>query len=282
MFVFFASRTIDRIYSLTTYKRSFLSTWRPLKTSCLYVIPDIHGMYYELKLILSRILPLRRTGGCQDMLIFLGDYIDRGIYGPEVIDLVIDIKKKQPEQIICLKGNHELMLYDNITKKTDVDYYKMWMENGGEETLGRYLNRIGSDVQNPYLYDRRRIRDIVPSEHIDFIESLIPYYETDEYIFVHGGCDPNVPLKDQNPSTLCWDRSVFRIVQSRLMNVKCPWNKVVVTGHNSRKDGSIFVHDKFMMLDGSSAEKLYVWELNSRTGFSARKNKKRLVSESII
>ena len=60
-----------------------MSKFRPSFNS-IYVIPDIHGHYDQLKLICKRILPLRKSDGGRDTLIFLGDYIDRGPNSPEI------------------------------------------------------------------------------------------------------------------------------------------------------------------------------------------------------
>jgi len=239
-------------------------------------------MAKELELILNRILPLRRTGGHLDRLVFLGDYVDRGMQGPSVIDLVQEVKNDFPSQVITLLGNHELMLIDAINGNAEPSEYNLWMSTGGEETLIAYLQRAGSEIENPYLVNRFSLSRFIPQEHIDFLNSLVVYYETDEYIFVHGGCDPLIPLKNQNKKVLVWDRSVYNRITNMAENKwSCPWKKTIVTGHNGEDDGEPFVYDKFMMLDGSYAEKLYVWELNSRTGYSSRKNKKRLVKESI-
>ena len=239
-------------------------------------------MYDELELILNRILPLRKTGGCFDTLVFLGDYIDRRIDSHKVIDLLIKTKEESPNQVITLLGNHELMFLEAIQPDTSALSYNRWMSNGGEETFIGYLQRSNSEVENPYLIQRNSIKRFIPNKHIEFIESLYVYYETDEYIFVHGGCDPFIPLKDQDPNVLLWDRSVYnRMCNMAENNWKCPWNKTIVTGHNGDPGGKPFIYDKFMMLDGSLAEKVYVWELHSMTGFSARRNNKRLVKESI-
>ena len=61
-----------------------MSKWRPSEKDCLYVIPDIHGAYDLLKLILKQILPLRKSDGGKDHLVLLGDYIDRNIHSIEV------------------------------------------------------------------------------------------------------------------------------------------------------------------------------------------------------
>lgn len=258
-----------------------MSKWRPVD-NCLFVIPDIHGMARELELILNRILPLRDSGGHQDTLVFLGDYIDRRVDSHKVVDIVREVKQDFPDQVITLHGNHELMILEVLSPNQTLSQYNMWMHNGGESTMVGYLQKEHSDVEDPYLIPRKNIDRFIPNEHIEFFESLISFYETEDYIFVHGGCDPFKPLANQNPSVLSWDRSIYHQVSNFAdYNIDCPWQKTIVTGHNGEEDGKPFVHDKFMMLDGSYAEKLYVWELNSRTGFSARKSKKRLVREPI-
>ncbi len=258
-----------------------MSKWRPVD-NCVYVIPDIHGMYEELELILNRILPLRKTGGSMDKLIFLGDYVDRRIDSHKVVDLLIKTKTEAPDQVITLLGNHELMLLEAIQPDASISSYNTWMSNGGDETFIGYLQRVNSDVENPYLIARNSIKRFFPDKHIKFFESLIPYYEMDDYIFVHGGCDPFIPLENQSPKVLVWDRSIYQYMWGLAENkIKCPWNKTIVTGHNGDPEGKPFVHDKFMMLDGSYDEKVYVWELNSMTGFFARRSNKRLVKESI-
>jgi hypothetical protein len=256
-----------------------MSFWRP-SDNCIYVISDILGKYNELKLILNRILPLRRTGGQTDSLIFLGNYIG-GFDAHKVVDLVIEAKFNQPDQIVCILGDKELRLQSIIRPETSIDEYRRWMSLGGDNTLAGYLERMKSENTNPFLIKRQYITRFIPKEHFDFFVSLSPYYENDDYIFVHGGCDPNLPLVSQSPEVLSNDRSVFELVRNSSNIYRCPWGKTVVTGHVGMLDGKPLIRDKFITLDGSYAEKLYVIELNSRTLFSARKGKNRLVKELI-
>jgi serine/threonine protein phosphatase 1 len=258
-----------------------MSTWRPSK-NCIYVIPDIHGMYQQLQLILSRILPLRNTGGSFDQLIFLGDYIDRRVDSHKVIDRLIKTQEKQPGQVVCIKGNHEKMLEDALDGSTSFGAYNMWMKNGGENTLTGYLDRAGR-TDNPYSIPRNCIDAYIPQKHLHWMKNLPTFYETDDFMFVHGGCDPFHPLKDQFNHVLLWDRSMYANVrQMKQTDYLCPWEKMVVTGHSCGIDGNAFFHDKFMMLDSSSVDKLNVIELNSMKMFSARKGKSRLVKEPIV
>src|SRR5690606_32721862 len=112
--------------------------------------------------------------------------------------------------------------------------YKSWMRYGGVETLQGYLQRYGKkaeksnfqdpysdntgviynpeELMNPYSLARQRIKDFVPQEHKDFINSCDLYHETDDFIFVHGGCDPLKPMSEQSQEHLIWDRSLYRSV----------------------------------------------------------------------
>jgi serine/threonine protein phosphatase 1 len=256
-----------------------MSFWRPAD-SCLYVVSDINGLHNELKLILSRILPLRKTGGQIDKLILLGNYIS-GTRSHETIDLILKAQKETPGQIICLLGDNDLKLLNSIDPQGTPEDYGAWLSSGGENALLGYLELIGSELSNPYLIKRQYLQRFIPQEHLNFLSLLLPYYENDNYIFVHGGCDPNIPLEKQNPSVLTKDRSVFNLVYNAGSRFRCQWNKTIITGGIGKKDGRPLVHDKFITLDGSYAEKLYVLELNSRQIFSARKGKSRLVKELI-
>lgn len=260
-----------------------MSTWRPSK-NCIYVIPDIHGMYQQLELIFSRILPLRKTGSSYDRLIFLGDYIDRGIESHKVIDRLIEIQENQPDQVVCIKGNHESMLEDALQcDSRNFSKYTMWMRNGGENTLSGYLERSGKPFADPYSIPRNCIDAYIPTKHLHWINNLPTFYETDKYMFVHGGCDPFHPLEHQYDHVLLWDRSVYHnVIKMKENEYLCPWDKTVVCGHSCNEDGKPFFHDKFMMLDSSSVAKLNVIELNSMKMFSARKGKAKLVKERII
>ncbi len=61
--------------------------------------------------------------------------------------------------------------------------------NGGTSTVASY-GLVDSDAG-------KRIN--IPPGHLDFFRSLIPYYETEDYIFVHAGLKPGVPLDQTGP-----------------------------------------------------------------------------------
>ena len=169
----------------------------------IFVIGDIHGCYERLKTLLKK-LHIKNN----DMLIFLGDYIDRGTDSKKVVEEVINLRSQY--HIITLLGNHEKMLLDILQKSLPIE---MWLFNGGETTLLSY----GIKKYNISS-------DLFPPEHIEFFKSLLPYYEMDNYIFVHAGLKPNIPLGKQSIDDLVWIRDEF-------IYSDCDFGKVVVFGH---------------------------------------------------
>jgi serine/threonine protein phosphatase 1 len=158
----------------------------------LYVIGDIHGCLAPLKRLLENLEPdLHR-----DRLLFVGDYIDRGPDSRGVVDYILGLKARYPEEnIICLKGNHEAMFLDFLVGKDR----PLFLFNGGMSTLKDYW---GEDWEKlPEL--------TLPLDHDRFYRDLRPYYATEDYIFVHGGLKPGLPLEEQVDEDLYWIRGEF-------------------------------------------------------------------------
>lgn len=116
------------------------------------IVGDIHGQFYDLVAMLRKLNT--RSAGKQKIL-FLGDYVDRGNYGPEVAAYLFSLKLKHPNDIFLLRGNHEsrdmteafnfreqvLMLYDE-------DVYEEYMDTFDNLPIsgvvnGRYLAMHG-------------------------------------------------------------------------------------------------------------------------------------------
>jgi serine/threonine protein phosphatase 1 len=155
----------------------------------IFAIGDIHGCHDPLLELLERI-PIDWS---RDRLVFMGDYIDRGPKSFEVVDHLIGLKSLHPG-IVFLKGNHEQMLADFLSGKDRMTY----LYNGGQQTLESYMKHAGPAASYP-----------IPDRHLRFFESLMLFYETENYIFVHAGLRQDVPLDQQGPEDLLWIREKF-------------------------------------------------------------------------
>ncbi|UCD77696.1 MAG: serine/threonine protein phosphatase [Desulfobacterales bacterium] len=170
----------------------------------IFAIGDIHGSFERLQELMQKI-PIDFA---HDTLVFIGDYIDRGPGSVEVVDYLVNLKKRIPG-IIFLKGNHEDML-EKYLDGTDRFTYLL---NGGQNTLDSYLSKNPQSESFP-----------IPPEHMKFFKSLRLYYETEAYIFVHAGLRPKVPLGSQETEDLLWIRDKF-------IYSKYNFGKTVIFGH---------------------------------------------------
>ncbi|MFP4030539.1 MAG: metallophosphoesterase family protein [Desulfococcaceae bacterium] len=170
----------------------------------IYAVGDVHGCHEKMVNLIDRLeIDFRR-----DQLIFLGDYIDRGDSAFDVVDYLLELKARHPE-IIFLRGNHEAMFDGFLSGKDRYAY----LVNGGQQTLESYLKQ-GPGAKDPPI----------PPRHRRFFEGLSLYYETDEFIFVHAGLRPGVPLEKQKPEDMLWIREKF-------IRSNYDFGKRVVFGH---------------------------------------------------
>jgi serine/threonine protein phosphatase 1 len=68
-----------------------------------WIIGDIHGCWNTLKALVEHIKAVDES----PTFIFLGDYVDRGLFAYETIDFLINLSKQYPCTFI--KGNHDDM-----------------------------------------------------------------------------------------------------------------------------------------------------------------------------
>lgn len=184
----------------------------------LYAIGDIHGCYDNLISLLSK-LPLTD----QDMLIFLGDYIDRGQDSRKVVDFMIELKRNRGDKIVFLKGNHEKMLLDYLNGKNK----ELFLLNGGKSTIDQYEK---DGVLN------------IPDAHLDFFYSLKTMYVTEKYVFVHAGLKPGVSIDCQQEDDLLWIRGDFIFSDF-------DFKKKVIFGHTPMKSHQPFFGDNKIGID---------------------------------
>jgi len=142
-------------------------------------IGDIHGCYRALTTLIDAVAP-----SSDDVVITLGDYVDRGPDTRRVVDWLIDYS--QGAKLITLKGNHEAMM---LAARDDKPSFSRWLMAGGGAVLESYDCELAE----------------VPDDHWEFLENLSLWHEIDSHFFVHANAEPNTPLDEQPTYMLIWE-----------------------------------------------------------------------------
>jgi len=168
-------------------------------------IGDIHGCVQTLKKLLTR---LDDEFGDSREYVFLGDYVDRGPSSKEVIDILIEFEKSH----LChfIRGNHDQMF---MMYNQDNTYYE-YLNFGGAQTLESYAS--SSDKK-------------VPESHFKFLASTKLFYETEHWVFVHGGLPPKMTVAEALANEEVYNS--FLWMRDHIENGDNKWEKTVVFGH---------------------------------------------------
>lgn len=223
-----------------------------------FVIGDLHGCPDEPEILLKH---LEKEEGLveEDLVVFLGDYIDRGPNSKAVIDLMLDFRSRFPNTRF-LKGNHEDMLLDFLGFGGNLG--QAFLYNGGLETIQSY----GISVFAPPT----EMVSALPPEHFKFFRELESVLEINDFVCVHAGLNPAQAMTEQTDNDVYWIRDEF-------LNYPHSYEKTVVFGHTPHQE--IFVHFPFKIgLDTGLVfgNKLSCLELTSGKVFQIRREEKKL------
>lgn len=172
-----------------------------------YAVGDIHGRSDLLRELHRRIrADAESAAELARTIVYLGDYIDRGPGSYDVLEMLIH----QPLtgfRRVHLKGNHEDMMLRFLDGADD----GTWLYNGGDATLASYgvpldwapLGRAELELL------RWRLNKALPPHHRAFLGGLQLSHTEGDYLFVHAGLRPGVPIEAQRPADLMWIRGKF-------------------------------------------------------------------------
>lgn len=189
-----------------------------------YAVGDVHGRADLLEKMHAAILkdsldvPAERK-----VVVYLGDYVDRGPGSKKVVDILLDRPLPGFERV-HLMGNHEAFLIEFLN---DLEAGPGWFFNGGLATLSSYGVKIGKHDELSYDVLQRvqeEFRDKVPESHIDFYKTLEFSRTEGDFFFVHAGIRPGVPLDNQTDEDMLWIREEF-------LGCEEDYGKVIVHGH---------------------------------------------------
>ncbi len=188
-----------------------------------YAIGDIHGCAGLLDELLGLIVYDAGTiEATRQILVFLGDYVDRG---PDSAGVIERLVSGLPEgfRSVFLKGNHEAIMLDFLHRPDRLD---RWLLNGAEATLASYGLDVGGF--DWHWGDEAGCRDdlvaAMPETHLAFLNGLGLCETVGDYFFVHAGVRPGLALDRQRPDDLVWIRDDF-------LGSTANFGKIVVHGH---------------------------------------------------
>lgn len=181
----------------------------------IFVIGDIHGCADELEVCLEWLDAKAGLKG-EDVVVCIGDYVDRGPDSCSVIDQLLRFKSSHAHTFF-LKGNHEEMMLSFLGLGGSGG--RLFLANGGEETLLSYGLPLEPEAALQGL----------PPAHRDFLQSLERMVLLDDFALVHAGVDPLRELGSQVDDDLFWIRDTF-------INNVHHFGLTVVFGHTPFED----------------------------------------------
>jgi len=191
----------------------------------IYAIGDLHGCAGQLDRMLRLIFQDMRSHAGRPILVFMGDYVDRGPGSRQVVDLLLGLPGEL--EIFCLQGNHDRMLLDFLS---DASVYRDWRNFGAAATLASYGVTPPSFSHDAALIQAQRdlARNMPPAHH-GFFNRLIAHVELGDYLFVHAGIRPGLSLGEQDPGDLLGIREEF-------LESEMDFGRIVVHGHTPSED----------------------------------------------
>ncbi|SCW62345.1 serine/threonine protein phosphatase 1 [Paenibacillus tianmuensis] len=167
----------------------------------LLVVGDVHGCFHTFTKLINE-----HWDSGKQILVQLGDLLDRGKFSPETILYAIELQKNNPDNVYFLKGNHEFEVIVHVEEGNE-----NWLKQCGEETLKQF-ERKSLDLFN----------------YIPWFKSLPLYYETDDVFISHAGISMTAenPFEESHPESVLWTRG-------QLKNI----GKLQLIGHTPCKSG---------------------------------------------
>jgi serine/threonine protein phosphatase 1 len=188
-----------------------------------WAIGDVHGRRDLLEDLLLQIQAEEaQRDPAQVQIIFLGDLVDRGPDSKGVLDLVAGLKRG-PTQVRVLRGNHDDVFLRAV--KGDSRSLRHLIRIGGRETVLSYGITESEYAAMDFPELTERLQHLVPPAQVELLETMETMVVVGDYLFVHAGIRPNVPLEEQSEADLFWIRNEF-------LGWKRPFEKFVIHGHS--------------------------------------------------
>ena len=189
----------------------------------LYAIGDIHGRKDLLEALHGLIeQDIAAHPDKTPVLVYLGDYVDRGPDSRGVIEALAGINPPGVERTFLL-GNHEDAM---LAFLRDPESAAPWLEVGGLQTLASYGVDAGPPSSPDDLADMATsLAEALPDHHRAFLDGLSLWKVQGDYLFVHAGIRPGTPIARQAVEDVLYIREPF-------LSATEPHDYVIVHGHH--------------------------------------------------
>ena len=198
----------------------------------IFAIGDIHGCLNELTSLHKNILTHKKFDVKNNLLIYLGDYIDRGKNSKEVINQILKLKNNKIKTVNLI-GNHDEFMIDFLfNNKNNI---QNWLNFGLDQTLRSYGIEVVDFIKDGFGDDiidqlRNTLLSTMSEEHVNFFKDLELSFSSENYLFVHAGIDPKKTLGDQTKEDFLWSRS------KSFFDKDFKAQKIIVHGHTPEEN----------------------------------------------
>lgn len=201
----------------------------------LYAVGDIHGQLDLFERLIERVAEDDgERPAALKRLIILGDFIDRGEKSASLARLLMRFDKAS-RSVIVLRGNHEQTLIDIL--RGDYDALNFWLEHGGRTSIRSW--GVDEALTEPF---RERelmmvLRAVIGKPMRRWLEQLPLFVRLGDYLFVHAGIRPGIPIARQKAEDLLWIRDDFLSYQGL-------HPATIVHGHSVVEEGPVFAGNR--------------------------------------
>lgn len=189
-----------------------------------WAVGDIHGRLDLLQpLVEAMVADLADSTAIRQIVVFLGDYIDRGPDSRGVLQLLADLPSNSRIEWRFLKGNHEAAM---LAFLEDPSAGARWCEHGGDKALQSWGLRMPELSHRTEAWSRvaADLRHKLTRPEWAFLEDLELSITVGDYFFSHAGARPGVALDRQSSKDLMWIRQPF-------LDSPTAFERVIVHGH---------------------------------------------------
>lgn len=196
-----------------------------------FIVGDIHGCYFTFKQMLDQ-----HWNRDTEVLIQVGDLVDRGKHAPATVELARSLVANYPEQAVILKGNHDFEMTEHFRNPPNYT----WLSQGGTGTIGQYA-ASERDIQ----------------QDSDWLSRLPLFWQNDVLFVSHAGIAKYAedPFNEETADGILWNRS-------RLMNL----GKLQVVGHTPQEKPGFDAESNAWYIDTGAVYGRYLTGLKVAAG----------------